>query len=346
MCALHTGRRTVTVVLAAEEQLACAAEAARAPSVHNVQPACWRFLGDGRVVLFRRPERAIPASDPTGHDLGCSLGAAWEGMAIALSRIGVTLGPPDHGVVALATLAPVAGCEPVALANLDRGAVLDPDAPHVLTRRSGRAIFAASPDDLAARLAGLAHEDTRTITDRVVIARVAVWHDLATVRVMRQREQVDELRRWLRLSRDHPAWDRDGLTADAMALGTAERLAARVLLRWPALRLLRLIGADALLVSEAPQVRSAAALVAFTPAASQPPFERGRRFYRRWLALERAGLTACPMSATTDDPLEREKLRGALALEPTRALAGLWRVGRARTTPSRSPRLPAAELLA
>ena len=90
-------------------------EAARAVSVHNVQPARWRFEPEGDLVLLRAVDRALPVADPTGHDVMLSLGAAFEGMAIALSRIGCTLGAP---VPEVTTTAP--GCEPVVRAPIVR----------------------------------------------------------------------------------------------------------------------------------------------------------------------------------------------------------------------------------
>lgn len=334
------------MILSRDEQLACAGEAGRAPSAHNVQPACWRFGADGRLVLFHRMGRALPVADPTGHDLAASLGSAWEGMVIALSRLGVSLGAPSLDVAAIA---PAAGCTPVAVAPLGRDPQRplppDPDAALVLTRRSERAVFAPSPADIAARVASLAAPDVFALTDRALIAQVAEWHDAATLHFMRQRAQVDELVRWLRLSPSHPDWDRDGLTADAMALSPVERIAGRLLLRWPAMRLLRTVGADAALVSEAAQTRSAAAIVAFTPLRATPPFERGRRFHRIWLSFERAGLSACPMSALCDHDASRARLLPHLSLTAERTLAGLWRVGISRGTRARSPRLPSAELL-
>ena len=53
-------------LLSLAEQRAVVAEASRAPSVHNVQPARWRFVDDS-VVLFRAIDRALPVADPTGH---------------------------------------------------------------------------------------------------------------------------------------------------------------------------------------------------------------------------------------------------------------------------------------
>ena len=77
-----------------EEQFAIVAEASRAPSVHNVQPARWRFM-PGAVLLLEDVRRRLPDADPSGHDTLVSLGAAWEGMRIALSLRGLELDTPD-----------------------------------------------------------------------------------------------------------------------------------------------------------------------------------------------------------------------------------------------------------
>ena len=121
-------------------------EAARAPSVHNVQPARWRFGTAGTVTLFRALDRVLPVADPTGHDVAVSLGAAFEGMAIALSRVGLTLGAPAPERDARAD-----GCEPVVRATITPGGEPDPLAPwvHVATIRRAQ-IFPDIPAAIAA----------------------------------------------------------------------------------------------------------------------------------------------------------------------------------------------------
>src|SRR3954471_6917730 len=94
-------------------------EAARAPSVHNVQPARWRFEPGGDVVLFRALDRTLPVADPTGHDVQASLGAALEGMAIPLPRLVLQLRAPAPERAAQAE-----GCEPVMRARISAGGAL------------------------------------------------------------------------------------------------------------------------------------------------------------------------------------------------------------------------------
>ncbi len=72
-------------------QLKLIAEAGRAPSAHNTQPARWRILPDARVMLFEDTRTRLVIGDPDGRDSRVALGAAFEGLQIALSRRGLGL---------------------------------------------------------------------------------------------------------------------------------------------------------------------------------------------------------------------------------------------------------------
>ncbi len=295
-------------------------EAARAPSAHNVQPARWRFEPGGDVVLFRALDRTLPVSDPTGHDIQASLGAAFEGMAIALSRLAFTLRAPvpEHAAQA-------EGCEPVARARIVGSAKLDPLAHAVMKRRCYRGSF------------------TRRGARELAAARTV---EAADVQVLD--DQLDnyhaELWKWLRLSRRDPRYRRDGLNADCLALSSTQRVAARVLLRPSVFSQLTRLRVARPLISEAAQVRSAIALVLFMPRRTDSPFEVGRRFYRLWLELTAAGLYAAPMSASADDTKTRARYEEHVTSD--RRLANVLRVGHApEGLVAESHRLPTAELL-
>jgi nitroreductase len=314
-------------------------EAARAPSVHNVQPARWRFHPGGDVVLFRALDRVLPAADPAGHDIDVSLGAAFEGMAIALSRLGLVLGAPvpERGAQA-------EGCAPVVRARVTSGGTLDPLAPQVHERRSYRGRFSrrGARELASARL--MEAGDVHVIDDAVDIRLSSRSHDAATWRFESRREYHAELWSWLRLSRRDPRYRRDGLNADCLALSTPQRLAALVLLHPIVFRLLIRLRVARHLVSESAQVRSAIALVLFMPRRTHSTFDVGRRFYRLWLEITAAGLHAVPMSASADDPITRAQYDRLVP--PDRRLANVLRVGHApEGAAAESYRLPAGELL-
>jgi nitroreductase len=325
--------------LSGETLEALVREAARAPSVHNVQPARWRFEPGGDVVLFRALDRVLPVADPTGHDVDVSLGAAFEGMAIALSRLGLTLGAPVPERAAQAE-----GCEPVVRARVAGGGAPDVLAPQVTARRSYRGRFTrrGARELASARL--VAASDVHVIDDAVDIRLASRSHDAATWRFESRPEYHAELWSWLRLSRRDPRYRRDGLNADCLVLSTPQRVAGMVLLHPIVFRVLGHLRIASRLVGEATQVRSAIALVLFTPRRSDSAFDVGRRFYRLWLEITAAGLHAVPMSASADDPITRAQYD--VLVPPDRRLANVLRVGHAPDgAAAESPRLPVGELL-
>src|SRR5262245_20228923 len=109
-------------------------EARRAPSVHNIQPARWALLGPEVLALRADPRRRLPIADPTGHDVRVSLGAAWEGMALALSRRGFSAAPPNLRVDGQGPFE--------ARLVLERGGAPDPLAGAVARRAAYRGTFA------------------------------------------------------------------------------------------------------------------------------------------------------------------------------------------------------------
>ncbi|CAN5451580.1 nitroreductase family protein [soil metagenome] len=328
-------------LLSAAVRLDVIRDASRAPSVHNIQPARWRFLDDDSVVLFRALDRVLPVADPSGHDVAVSLGAAFEGLALALSARGIALSAPEFDADEHAD-----GCVPVA-----RAAMLVTDAPvDVLSRwltrrRSFRGRFLpVSADDLT-RIALLLADDARLIASAELTA-LAARHDVATWSFESQPAYHAELWNWLRLSRDDSRYERDGLNAECLALSGLEAWFANQLLRPSRFALLSKLGIARHLVSEAPQVRSAAVALVFCPLRALSSFDVGRRMHRLWLEVTAAGLHLAPMSALADDPASRSALEAQCGVGADRRVANVLRVGRApEGAVAESGRLPVEELL-
>jgi nitroreductase len=317
-------------------------EAARAPSVHNVQPARWRFLPGGEVRLFRDVRRALPVADPSGHDVLVSLGAAFEGLALALSLRGLGLSAPE----------PCDGPEgpfvPIARAWIVDAAAPDPLAGELLRRRAYRGRFRrADAVEIAAlreRFAAAPH--VTLLFGGEDLGRLARRHDEASYGFLRRPPYAAELYRWMRFRRGTPEWRRDGLNADCMALSAAERWAGAVLLHPRVYPLMKVLGLARSITSEARQIASASALLLFHAPREQPPFEVGRCFHRLWLELSSAGWHACPLSALADDAAANAEIRRAAGLPEERRLVNVLRVGKAPSgAVAESPRLPAEELL-
>lgn len=314
--------------------------ASRAPSVHNIQPARWRF-NDLRVTLFRALDRTLPAADPTGHDVDISLGAAFEGMCLALSERNLFLDqidfhPGEHAQK----------CASVAAGTIASGCAIDRLARHVRNRKSFRGKFAAALQKDLAAIQSIGAEDAIIIDDRSGIRGVAKSHDDASWRFASKSAYHKELWSWLRLSPREERWGRDGLNADCLAISAPERIAARALLYPPVFSRLSGLGVGSRLVSERSQVESASALIVFAPLRSTSSFDAGRRFYRLWLEITSIGLAAVPMSASADDAESNTSIARMIDLPADRRIANVFRVGRpgVRQVPM-SPRIPPRELV-
>ena len=321
-------------------------EAARAPSVHNVQPARWRFLDSGEVRLYRTVARALPAADPTGRDVLQSLGAAFEGLALALTRREVGLSAPV--LVASNDGTAPDGHEEVASARLVAGAERAELADYVLRRRSFRGRFdPASAEELQTLRKRFADApDARLIVDVDGIHDVARRYDRASFGFLSQAPYLREFFSWCRFHRSHPDWNRDGLNADCLALSEVERIAASFLLRPAVFQVLKRLGVARPAISEAAQIRSSSAILLYCPRADANPFDVGRRFYRLWLEVTAAGFSACPLSAVADDRNEAASLERTQGLASDRRILNVFRLGVVRrASVPESPRIPAEELL-
>lgn len=348
----------MSVELTREETLRLVSEAGRAPSAHNTQPARWRFPGGGRVELWEDTRRRLPVGDPEQRDGRAALGMAFEGMALALSTRRLALGPPDldpapeHGGV---VGGPTGGAGPlrrVAVAEIRQGEPSDPLAEWVPRRHTYRGEFAPAGEGLGRRLRRhlAADSDVVTVDGEAEQRWVGRLHDRCSLEFLRRPAYRRELSRWLRLSPRDVGWDRDGLSADCLAVSALEAWLARWALRPSILGLLVRCGLARPVVSEAAAVRSATALAILHCAADEDPFDAGRRWYRGWLGLCREGFSVCPMSALADSSRGCRALRQRYALPEDRRILNVLRIGVAPPGPvervsGRSRRLPPDEVL-
>jgi hypothetical protein len=316
------------------------AEASRAPSAHNTQPARWRFPAPDRVELCADASRALPVADASGHDMRIALGAAWEGTALALGR---------HGLRLVTEPSPGAA---IAAGRIEPGGAADPLADAVARRATWRGTFARASEmqlqSLAAALEAIDSPGGHAVsTGDTTIRWMADRADRASLEALGNPECFRELTEWLRLSPTDPGWSRDGLSAQAMQLSGFERAFARIVARPSAHGLLKATGLLSAFSAEAAKTRTASAMLLLLAPHDEPPFETGRRMYRLWLALTSAGWAACPMSALADDRAANREVRERCAIPAARRLVNVLRLGLrpAGADVSLAARLPARELL-
>ena len=326
-----------------ESLAAYVAQSRLAPSVHNIQPSRWHIAGD-RLELLGDRTRTIPVADPEGRDWRISHGAQFEGLAIALAYDALelrleTLHPAD--LQADGQMQPIGTCS---IAGSDK---ISTNHEPVGTRMTWRGMFTASSmeDVQALNRLGNERDDCLVISERGKLPDIASLADRAGLHFLRDSAHRRELVDWMRLDKAHPRYDVDGLNAEALNVGRLEARAAGLVLG-SLFPLLDLIGLSGPLISEADKIKCAAGLVLFHRPVGEDPFHSGRAFYRTWLAIERCGLKACPISVLADWPVSRETLTAKYGLAGDRELVSVFRVGRpAEVVTPIHARLPVNDLI-
>lgn len=306
------------------------ARASLSPSVHNVQPALWRLDGDA-ILLIEDRSRRLSAADPSGHDAAISLGAAYEGLRLAAA---------DAGLQTHADRRPDNDSEHRVIARITwtEGATSDPLSQVVAARASWRGAFAQPTPADRETAKGLRAEDSAVLVAPHELATLAPLNDAASYGFMARADFRGELLHWMRLRKSHAQWSIDGLNAQAMQFGLAERLGAGIMMG-VAFPLLHRLGLARALLSERDKIIGAAGVLLLHRPKDEDPFDSGRAFYRAWLRMEAVGLGAAVMAALADDSDAARQVQGMAKIPADRRIVSAFRIGR---RPSPVPTTPRA----
>lgn len=318
------------------------AEVRLAPSVHNIQPTRWRLVNEDTMLLVEATMRRLPAADPSGHDVRLSHGAAIEGLSLALGRRGLRIAEVEP----VGEPGASGGLQPVARIAIAAGGQADGLADFVSARASWRGGFRPfdQPGEAALSMFSATAGDVQLVLDTDSIDAIARLADEAGLHFLCDDAHRAELLHWMRLSRSDPSYERDGLSAEAMAMPGVVAFGTRFVLG-PLFPLLRRLGLAATLASERGKfVNSAVAL--FHRPEGEDPLVTGRAFYRAWLAMTAQGLAACPVSVLADRPASNRQLIERHGVPKGRRLVNVFRLGLAAGAPAAvRARLPVAELI-
>ncbi|WHO39355.1 hypothetical protein PMI04_001780 [Sphingobium sp. AP49] len=312
--------------------------AAAAPSVHNVQPARWR-VEDNAIVLAEDRSRRLSVGDPGGNDAAISLGAAAEALHLAAADQGLAL-IEDHEM--LPDLPEP--FRPIVRYHLRPGGVADPLVASLDQRASWRGAFSSPTAADRQATETLAAPDVTPITASDSLARLARQFDRASYGFMQDAPFRHELRSWMRLSRRHPSWSRDGLNAQAMALSPVEAHGANLVLG-PAFALFDRVRLAPTLLAEGAKLAGAAGVLLFHRPADEDPFVSGRRFLRLWLQIEGLGMSAAVLAALADDKAMAAQLLADHCVLADHRLVSAFRIGRRTGAGYPRARLPLRDLL-
>lgn len=307
-----------------------------APSVHNTQPARWRFEG-GALWVAADLSAALAVGDPEGRDAGLSCGAAVEATLLALGDLG--LGAEVSDLWPACDTTTWAGHRMAARLALREGAV-DPLAGQLEKRFTWRAPFA----DQVPNLFGWSRADAVLVLDAPNRAWLADQNDWASLAIMRDKAFRRELLGWMRLSSGHPRYVYDGLSRESLMMDKATARAARWALS-PFWRVLDLLGQTKGLTAEGAATRSAPVIACFHRPLDESPVTSGRAYLRLCLEAANLGFAGWPMAALSDHPDTRGAICDAFAIGADRRLVQVIRFGVPTGTAPPRARRPLTEIL-
>ncbi|WP_298749939.1 hypothetical protein [uncultured Serinicoccus sp.] len=338
--------------------LARAHDWGRAPSAHNTQPWDVRVLDEDRLLLGWHADRELPVADAGRRDLLLSLGALALSLEVVAADLGleadVTWGVDvDARRAAVVTLRALPGPEtrsqppqrrPSPAAAGARQAPPPWSVAELHARATVRTAYPQRPNPCQvaeiARTAGLGEgcgllELPDDLVDELLPRATA--HTLTG-------PAASELAQWLRLSPRHPRRDLDGLSATALGLSAAEaRGLALLTSAGPLRRALETSRLDRW-VARTSALRPRGAVLALWAAPGLTPDELGPlggSLLACWLAGERGGWSAHPLSELLDEPHAAAAVDAHVTgeLGHPAAVYAVWRCGRPDALPYRSPRL-------
>lgn len=270
--------------------------ATTAPNVHNVQPWKWMF-SDKVIELHLDATKMLTIADPTGRDISISLGCAWKNLKITLSHFGLQL--VDENIRPLKKFSD----QLIASGTLKTDAQEDPLFPYIHHRRTYRGKFkTAEPLEInALQNFAKSHNNWTLETNLNSIKSLASAYDNSSYFFLKKKEYLQELYSWMRFSVDDKRWNEDGLNAEAMSLSSIEAAFAKTLLKPKHFQKLSKFGLAKMLISEAPQIKTASAVAFFKSAIPEDHFANGEQLMEDWLKLTALGFSLCPLSSLSDD---------------------------------------------
>lgn len=327
----------MSVSLTQNQILALVSEANRAPSVHNAQPARFAWsnddLGNTTVQLYSDQTRRLLVSDPLRADEATSLGAAWEGLRVALARHGLMLEllewldpgvSPTHPTYSNLKL--VATGKVYVLPR--EAQTTDELAEYIFKRKSYRGKFNPASDEQIQNLSdAIDPKLALLLSSPGNIKHVTELAAQATSRLAKHLGTQKELLQWLRFTPSDKGYYEDGLNAEAMGLPKVVARIAKSALHLSTKPGIFNTGLTGVLIDETSAMKSSSAILILYVPAGADAITRGRHFYRSWLEVTRAGLSACPMSVLADDIITRMELSKFHPAKDTVSVLNVFRVG-------------------
>ncbi|HEX7310891.1 MAG TPA: hypothetical protein VF232_06900 [Gaiellaceae bacterium] len=300
----------------------------RAPSAHNTQPWVLAYERD-RIALGFDPARHLALGDPTRRDLMLGLGAFVETVLVSCASEGVPVrfaaSRANDDVGEFVTSDRVY-TTPFTLDDVDR-------------RRTSRLRYEPGRVPAAILTAAQRHLGTGERLHELQARDVWPLFVIADRHMYESEATIGELRRWLRLSKRHPDYQRDGLTYECLDLSRLEARTVAILLRPSIYRLVRATRLHRALTATSKGLFDVdGSVLVLERDVPGEILDSGRSLMRVWLELSAAGFYTHPLSQIIDYEVTEREIGRRLDLSKEQRVLSIFRVGHSNA-PARSHRI-------
>ena len=271
-----------------------------APSVHNVQPWKVKFTEEG-FHLFQAKNRRLHVGDPNLHDNDVSLGAFIEIADIFLKNKALKISIKKDEQIKFSDA--IDEYEQRFFIKVDQDTFFKDELfDEVARRKSYRGLFTfdLSFDEKILSDIKIPGLEILWITGASEMKRWADIYDHSSIQINKTPGYFKELLQWLRLSKSHSKFNEDGLNYKALSLSWIEAFIGRLIFRESIFKILSYFSQEKVLLTEAPQIKSAQGIIIIYAKKDLTSLEMGRSFVRLWLSLTAKNIGVCPLSSLVD----------------------------------------------
>ena len=274
----------------------------RAPSPFNTQPIKWKFASH-KIQIWIIKERILAVADSEYRDLHLSVGATFYLLKLALLQEGFEITKVEFKKLNFEKDEELYLECGIKEASLNYVPEIKLIKQHVCYRGG----FLKGKGALQ-----FTNPLVKAITDTEMIQQISWLYDRANAHFLSQENFATESWKWLRLSKKHPRYFKDGLNAEMLRV---KGHLSKIFMRPGMLNFMGKIKLLSIIVSEGSINQSAEAIVVLLKDPKKTPFQQGEDLMKLWLEIESQGRVLCPITAVIGDEKFEQEAEQILKLD-------------------------------
>lgn len=298
-------------------------------TAHNTQPFYFKKKSVNSFEIYLNKNRDLLIGDPQHKDLKVALGAFLYVLETICSSSNIQLVATIEKKFSKAFVGQLNfNILPASTVDTQKCAENAVSLARLQKRFSYRGVLSSDIDvrSVEVSLHTLPTANSIQLLPQENKSELAELYDQINMSFLNQSEYLQELYHWMRFSKTHPNWSRDGLNTKAMGLSAIEAFGARYVLKPSVFNVLSKLNLVHPLVAEKSKNIKNSVLLAIV-SDSQDPLEWGKVFLKVWAELTDLNLYGNPLSLLTDSPKDRDFIYKSFQIPKSKNLVNIMRVG-------------------